>query len=123
MWLMSRMSRSALRCSMSAASTVRLRLVDDELAPGLVVERVGDGEDVFVATTGLIDQDRVAGAQVARFLERSSEGVRRFECGDDAFLPDGQRQRVHDFPIGRSLEAHAPSFFVVRQNRRYAHVV
>src|SRR5690606_27736819 len=63
MCVISRMSLSCRRRRISASSTIRLRLVDDERAPRGVVEGVRDGEDVFVAAARLVDEDRVVGRE------------------------------------------------------------
>src|SRR5437016_694344 len=101
MWVMSRMSLLCRRRRISASSTVRLRLADDELAPRRIVERIRDGEDVLVTAARLVDEDDVLGRELRRLLEGLGERVRRFERRDDALLAHGERERVHHLAIGR----------------------
>src|SRR6478735_9272024 len=112
--------RSFRYCSSTA---IALRLLLDELFPFGIFEGVGDGEDVFVASTRLIDQHHVVRRQRADLFEGLGEGVRRLERRDQTFFADGELERLDHLGVGRGLEARALRLVEVRQDWRYADVV
>src|SRR5690606_844012 len=99
MCVMSRMSRSSRRLRMYCSSIVLGRLLLDERLEARIVERVGDREDVFVASPGLVDDHDVVGRKRTDLAESARERVRGLERGYQPFLADGQRQRLHDLGV------------------------
>src|SRR5882757_4881333 len=92
MWVMSKILRRFLRSFRASSSCIVCGLGFDELSPSGVVERVGDGEDVFVAAPRLVDEHRLVAAEASHLFERLCEGVGRLERGDQPFLLDRQRR-------------------------------
>src|SRR6478609_1450965 len=109
MWVMSRISCCSRFCCRYASSTVTLRFLLDERFPLRILEGIRDGEDVFVTTTRLIDQNHVLGAERGCFREGLGESVRRLERGNQAFFFDGQLERGDHLGIGCGSEARTPA--------------
>src|SRR3954463_833646 len=119
MCVMSKILRRSLALSSESLRSILGRLPADEFAPSRIVERVGHRKDVLVGAPRLIDQHRVVGAERADLFERLRERVRRLERGYQPFFSDREGERVDDLAIGRRLEAHASTLFVVREDGRY----
>src|ERR1700684_2497795 len=116
-WVMSPLRRPALRTPRrwSILPGMALGLRPEERVELLVGERVGEDEQVLVATAGDIDDDHFVFGQPGSQLDDVGDRVRGLQCWQDALGPGQQVDSLDHRVIARACEADPAMIVKVSQ--------
>jgi len=102
---------------------ISLCFLDNKFSPFRILKGICHCENVFVASSGLVDHNRFRHRKIPGLLKGLNKCVGRFKGRYHPLFPDGQGQGVDHLLIGGGLKPDPSGLFQMGQDGRNTHII